>query len=133
VAKDLGHGPRLSAAEHRARVKRLHASLPDLPTKAQDREVRRRELDLAIDHRLGIDFPAARRDALRAIQERLERRRLRLVLTLWLRRLLPGRRERDVDGLAAHAIDAYASALSRDELESFLGVSSGNGRDPERE
>jgi hypothetical protein len=78
MQEDLTHGPRLTDEEYEKRIIELHRDLPPMPTKDQDREVRRLELDLAIDHRLGRDFPRERRDALWAVQQRVEKKRVRL-------------------------------------------------------
>ena len=58
------YGPRLSNEEYDRRILSLYRSLPPLPSHDQDTEVRRQELNLAIDHRLGRGFPEERRSAL---------------------------------------------------------------------
>jgi hypothetical protein len=123
--KDLGHGARLSDEDYEKSIVQLYRGLPPLPSKEQEREVRRRELDLAIDHRLGRDFPRARRDALWAVQQRVEKKRLRLALRHLLRRWLPSVLVKGAQDLAGYMVDEYARVLDKDELESFFRLKPG--------
>lgn len=125
MAEDLPYGARLTDAEYRARIIELHRGLPPLPTPEQDRQVRRRELELAIDHRLGCDFPAGRREALWAVKERVERRRLRLAVTLLWKRIFRQDIARDAQGVAGYVVDEYAKVLSKDELKHFFALGEG--------
>src|SRR5574341_628721 len=104
MEREINYGPRLTDEEYERRLVQLHAGLPSMPTKQQDREVRRRELDLAIDHRLGSDFPGERREALWAIKQQVEKRRLRLALKYLLRRFFAKSLARDVQGLADYMV-----------------------------
>lgn len=119
--REVGHGRRLPIDEYQAKVVALQSTLPPLPTRAQDRAARRAALDLAIDHRLGVDFPKERRDALWAAQERLEKRRLWTLLRAGLARLFHGSPGPAARGLARFAVDEYAKVLSGAELEAFFG------------
>ena len=119
------HGPRLTDEEYERRIIELHRGLPPMPTKDQDREVRRRELDLAIDHRLGRDFPAERRKALWAVQQRVEKKRLRLGVKYLLRNLFATNLARDAQGLAGYMVDEYAKVLTKPELKSFFALQEG--------
>ncbi len=87
--------------------------------------MRRQELDLAIDHRLGRDFPQERREALWAIQQRIEKKRLRLGLKYLFRKLFAKSLARDAQGLAGYMVDEYAKAMTKTELESFFGLQEG--------
>lgn len=69
-------GSRLSDDEYDGAIVDLHRGMAPMPTPDEDRALRRRALDLAIDHRLGREFPQARRDALWVASERVESRRL---------------------------------------------------------
>ena len=122
---ELNYGPRLSDDEYEKRVIELHRGLPPMPTKEQDRELRRRELDLAIDHRLGRDFPRERRDALWAIKERVEKRRLWLGVKFLVKKLFAKNINREAQDLAAYMVDEYAKVLSEDEVRSFFGLKEG--------
>lgn len=125
MQEDLQHGPRLTDDEYESKIIELHRGLPPMPTKEQDNEVRRAELNLAIDHRLGRDFPTDRREALWAIQQRVEKRRLRLAFKYLLRRFLAKRLAQDAQGLAGYMVDEYAKVLNKAELESFFGLQKG--------
>ena len=115
------HGPRLSGEEYDRRVVELHSGLPPAPSRAQEQAAARRELDLAIDHRLGRDFPRERRDALWEVRRRVQRRRLRLMLRHLLRRLWPAGLARGAQGLAGFVVEEYGTVLSEPELEAFFG------------
>jgi len=115
------HGPRLTGEEFDRRIVDLQSRLPPAPSKEQAREARRRQLDLAIDHRLGTRFPAARRDELWAVQQRIRTRPVRTTLRYLLRRLLPGGVARGADRTARLVVDEYAKVLSPAELEAFFG------------
>jgi hypothetical protein len=125
MAEELKYGRRLSDDEYEGKVIELHRGLPPMPTKEKDEEVRRAELNLAIDHRLGCDFPPERREALWTIQQRVEKRRLRLAFKYFLRRFLPKKIARDAQGLAGYMVDEYAKVLSEAELQSFFGLRKG--------
>jgi hypothetical protein len=84
--------------------------------------LRRSELDLQIDHRLGVDFPRTRREEMWRIQEQAERRRLRVLARSLLVRLLP--RSLAVSRLSRFAdllITEYSKVLTPEELRDFLG------------
>jgi hypothetical protein len=112
---------KLSGEEYDRRIIALHRDLPPAPSKEQRQQVRRSELELAIDYRLGTDFPRERRDALWAVHERVERRRGWLLVRHLIRRIFPGTLERRVDRLAGYLTSEYAKVLSPEELELFLG------------
>jgi hypothetical protein len=120
---DLGHGPRLSDEEYERRIVHLHEGLPPLPSREQDREVRRAELDLAVDHRLGRDFPEQRRQCLWTIMQDVEKRRLRLIGKYLVTRLFARSSGpvRAAHGLAGVMVGRFAEVLDERELESFFG------------
>lgn len=121
-AAGFDHGPRLSTAEYERRIVALHAGRAPMPTPDQDLAVRRAELDLAIDHRLGTHFPPERREALWAVRQRVERQRLRLGLAQAARQLLPGALARGAARVVGAMERAYAQVLTPDELKSFLDL-----------
>ena len=119
------YGPRLSNEEYESRILDLYRNLPPMPSADQDREVRRQELDLAIDHRLGQNFPADRRSALWAAQQSIEKKRLRLGMKYLLRRLTTAFFSRNAQSLAGYAAEEYAKVLSPEELKRFLDLKEG--------
>jgi hypothetical protein len=116
----LRYGPRISDEEYERRVVALHTSAAG-HGKDRDRELRRAELNLALDHELGQNFPADRRRMLWEAHERIDRRRRRLALrslfTLMRTRSSEGATER----LARDLVRAYAEVLTPAELEAFFG------------
>lgn len=125
IKKELNHGPRLADDEYERRIIDLHRSLPPMPTKEQDREVRRLELNLAIDHRLGRDFPQERREALWAIRQQVEKKRLRLALRYLIKGFFGKRLDREPQKLAGYMVDEYAKVLDDAELKSFFDFQEG--------
>ena len=115
------HGPRISGEEYDRRIVALQEGLPPVPSREQAQRVRRAALDLAIDHRLGQEFPADRREALWAIQQRVDGRQWRLIFKYLLRRFFAKSLVRGAQGLAASVVSEYAKVLSKPELESFFG------------
>ena len=80
----------------------------------------RAELNLAIDYRLGVDFPALRREALWRIQQRIEQKRLRLLANSILARVFPWWRHVRVNGLIGYMMREYEQVLNPAELRAFL-------------
>jgi hypothetical protein len=115
------HGPRLTDEEYERRISELHSRSALPLTREEERDVRRQELDLAIDHRLGCHFPHERRRALWEIQQRVEKKRLRLMFKHVLKRCFAKGLIRDVQGLASFLVNEYAKVLNQAELESFFG------------
>lgn len=118
---DLGFGPCLSIEEYEKKIHDLYSQLPPDPSREQDKSVRRQELELTIDHRLGRDFPHERREALWIIQQQVERKRLLLLGRHLLRRILPSSISKGAQRLAGGVVKEYSKVLSRRELERFFG------------
>lgn len=126
MAQALDYGPCLSDEEYDRKIVELYRGLPPLPTEEEDREVRRRELELAIDHRLGRDFPKERRQALFAVQQRLEKQNLGSTFRYFLGKLLPKFVVRHARFVAEDTVNAYARLLSKAELMRFLDLRDGD-------
>ena len=121
----LAYGRRISGEEYDRRVVALHTSAA-VHGKDRDKELRRAELNLALDHRLGQDFPVERRRLLWEAQERIERHRRRLVLRSLLGLLWTRSIEGATNRLARDLVRAYADVLTRAELEAFFGDAAGD-------
>ena len=119
--RGAAYGRRLSVDDYQKAIVALQSTLPPMPTREQDRAARRAALDLAIDHRLGVDFPKERRDELFAAQQRVERRRLWIALKHGVARLFRGAGSRAGRGMSAFVVDEYAQVLSKAELDAFFG------------
>ena len=130
MADDLGYRRRLSGEEYDRRVVKLHRHAPPMPSKEEDIEIRRRELNLSIDYRLGIDFPLHKREALWEIMQQVEKRRLWLGFKHGLRLLLfresiPKELRRGTDAMAAVMVKEFSSVLNERELYSFFELEPG--------
>lgn len=125
MQSELEYGPRLTDAEYEKRIVSLYRGLPPMPSPEQDQEIRRQELNLAIDHRLGRAFPEERRSALWAAQQRVEKKRLRLAMKYLLHRLVTKLLVRHAQSLAGYAAEEYAKVLSPEELRRFLDLKEG--------
>lgn len=125
MQEELNYGPRLTDEEYEKGIIELHRDLPPMPSEEQDRQKRRMALNLAIDHRLGREFPQERRELLWAIQQRVEKRRLWLAFKYPFRRIFAKTLARGAQGLAGYLVDEYAKVLTKSELKSFFGVDEG--------
>ena len=121
----VSHGRKLTLEEYEKAIIDLHSGSPPKLSKKQDRSVRLKELHLAIDHYLGCDFPAERREALWAIQEKIERKRLRLALKYFFRKLFHKSLYHNIQGLMGFMVDEYSKALNDSELQQFLDLQEG--------
>lgn len=117
------HGPRLSAEEFERRVVALYQDGSAMPDRAEESRLRRAEFDLAIDHRLGVDFPADRRGRLWAAQQRVDHRRL------WY--IFKGAFARSGDPsepLTRALVNACADELDQAELRRYFELSASEAR-----
>lgn len=131
MTQDLGHGDRLSGEEYDRRIVHLYRNAPPMPSREEDRALRKKELNFAIDYRLGVKFPQDRRDQLWAIMEQVEQKRLWLGMKYAFKHLLTARKAISKDmvhkteGLAGFMIDEFAAVLNQQELRSFSELESG--------
>lgn len=117
------HGPRLPAEEFERRVVALYDDGPALPGRDEELRLRRAEFELRIDHRLGQDFPKARRDHLWQMQRRFDRLRF---WHLFRGLFTPGD---DASGpLATALIRTYAKVLDDAELRAYFELSDPEAR-----
>ncbi len=112
------YGPKLSQAAYEKKVTSLSTGLPPIPTAAQEQAVRRAELNAQIDYKLGVNFPIDRRQALWAIQARLDKRRLLHLACALLTSPFDG-----FAGVARPQVRGFAKVLSPSELEQFFDLS----------
>jgi len=113
------YGPRLTDEEYDRAVVDLHRGMSPMPTREEDRALRRRALDLAIDHRLGRNFPRDRREALWKASERVESKRIWIGVKYLVRSLAGG--QAHAEALTKALAREYGRVLSPSELEQFLG------------
>ena len=117
----MDHGPRLTLDEFQGRVAALQETIEPDASHADYRRLEREEFDLTVDHRLGADFPAERREALWIVHDRMRRRPLRTLWWALKRRLRPGAVRDQAHTLAQEVIDAYGTVLDQDELTMWFG------------
>ncbi len=122
---DLDFGPCISDEEFQRQIADLYAGMPPVPSRVEDVRLRRRELDLRIDHRLGCEFPAERREALWLAQQQIERQRLQNMGRAFLANLLPAGRRAVAGSMSRFLVKAYRGVLSPPELERFLNLGKG--------
>lgn len=118
-------GRRISGEEYDRRVAELYNGVPAVPDEKLDLELRRRELDLQIDHRLGVEFPVERRKRLFEVQRELDRVGPVSLLRYALGLVMPWFLLRHSRLLARDTVRAYAKVLSEEELRQFLDLEAG--------
>lgn len=122
ASKDLGHGPCLTTQEFDRQIVALHSGLPSHLSKEEEIKLRRRELDLTIDYRLGRNFPQQRRAALWNIQQQVEKKRLRLIF-FWLFRFISYKWLYDrANKIGGYLVNEYAKVLTNDELHAYFDL-----------
>ncbi|MGD1990522.1 MAG: hypothetical protein PVF23_04430 [Chromatiales bacterium] len=124
------YGRRLSGQEYDRKIVELHRDTPPMPSAEEDAAIRKLELNLSIDYRLGTAFPEEKREALWKIMQRLEKKRLWLAFKSGLQVLFNPRnhmrkRYKHASGLARYMVDAFAEVLDEDELRQFFELEPG--------
>lgn len=76
----IPYGPLIGDEEHYRQVVALHKAAAKDTSRQGQAQLRRDELNLTIDHKLGVHFPSERREAVWAVQERLQRWRLPMLM-----------------------------------------------------
>lgn len=124
------HGYRLTGEEYEQKVIALFNAHPyNTATEEQDAQYRKAELNLQIDRRLGVDFPADRREELWQVAQKIEKGRLLMGFRIVASYIFGGKAdEKHMDGSAADAdvltkflVKKYSAVLDKEELEQFLG------------
>ncbi|MGJ3702683.1 hypothetical protein [Variovorax sp. AFSI2.2] len=89
--------------------------------------IERRELDLTIDYRLGIEFPKERREQLWRVQRQVEKRRLKFLVGRIAGKLAPSWLYGQTNWLARFVISEYGRILTPRELAAYFGDEQTNG------
>lgn len=111
---DGRYGSKISGMEYERRVVALHRDQPPHLSREEQVRLRRQELEITIDHRLGVDFPRDKRDALWSAQRSLDRK----VLTGALLAILGPRFHSN--WLARMLFRDYARVLSAEDMVAFF-------------
>ena len=117
----MNYGRKLSGEEYDKRIVALRESLPLTLSRGMEKQLRRDELETMIDYRLGCNFPKEKRDQLWKVQERIEKRRILLMLKYLFRHFFKKSFVHSAQNLAGYLVDEYAKVLSKEELEMFFG------------
>jgi hypothetical protein len=118
------YGPRLSSDEYEQAVVELYRRAAEGRVGAGQGDVAQAlkdgEFNLAIDHKLGKNFPAEKRQALLEAKRRAEKQRLRLV-GRFIRKCV--RERKFASGMQVwleHLAEAFSKVLSAEELNAFI-------------
>lgn len=114
------YGKKLDDHTYQQRALAL-AEQAGIATARQRAMLRRDELDLTIDHRLGIDFPADRRESLWRAQQHIHRWHLPVLAWGLIRKGLGSRLPPDT-WLYRLVLRAYSQALSSAELSVMVDL-----------
>lgn len=123
----LKYGPQLSAAEYEQRLTRVHDRAlaeagPSPPPGELDRRVRALELDLAIDRRIGVDFPRDQREELLLVRERVEEKRKLLTMRLLKREISSRQFAEGMQASVASMVADLSSSLTPEEVKGLLDI-----------
>lgn len=110
------YGRKLTQSEYQSAICALYLDNPG----SDPTVLRRKELELTIDHKLGLEFPAERRDRLWDIQQRIEKRRIRLLASSLLVRLWSGLLPRRFTKLLDFVYAEHRKELSDQEFMMYF-------------
>jgi len=122
----LKHGPTMSAEAYEAALTELYAPLADKPKAEIPDVILRQELELTIDHRLGVWFPRERRNHLWLVQQRIAANYLSFgkwkAIGYWLISFIrPQLLVNKMQALNEFAVTELESAFTKEELIAFAG------------
>ena len=122
----LKHGPTMSFEAYQEAIDDLYAEFEDQPKLKVPEEVLRKELELTIDHRLGVFFPRERRNHLWLVQQRIAANYLKFgkykAIMYWLISFVrPKVLVAKMDELNSFAVQELESAFTKEELIAFAG------------
>lgn len=115
------YGRKLTQQGFEQAVVDLYDNALSLRPGCEDDQIRRRELNSTIDHRPGVDFPQARRDALWRAHQQVEQKRLRFAAGTLLAPIVV---RLGANRFATLVLKKYARVLTADELRAYFGQQS---------
>jgi hypothetical protein len=113
------HGRKLTSREYELAVVALHEE--DTTSDERKNFIRRRELDLNIDFRLGTDFPRERRELLWSVQQSIDKRMVALGISWLVDKLTPNILKTKVNRITSGCWIAYSEVLTDEELNMYFG------------
>lgn len=119
----MKHGPTLSVEAFNTEVAKLYDGVN---TRRIPTDVLRKEMDLTVDHRLGVWFPRERRNHLWIVTQRINDEYSRLgrvkLIFYWLVSFVsPSLLMNKIDAMSKFVIAELEAALTREELIAFAG------------
>lgn len=123
------HGKRLTLKEYEHAIVSLYEGQPPMPSKVQETATRKAELNLNIDYRLGVDFPAERREQMWHAAQQTEKSRLSMAFSIIKSYIARGRghekhmdgSEKDADVLTQQVMKHYSKVLDKEEMHQYFG------------
>lgn len=125
----LSYGPCLDKRTYMQAVLALYQEASRHPSKASELQRRRAEMNLSIDHKLGVDFPASRREAMWAAHRRVDRKLVPLVILGYLKRVF-GAKTPVEEPLFRSVMRELRTVLSPEEMTIFLDLPPGTDAPP---
>lgn len=122
VKPAFDHGPRLTLREYERAIVDLHSGAAPEGRRGDEERIKRRELDLTIDFRLGTRFPAHRRAKLWRTQQLINKKHARFAASWVADFLMQHLLHRRANIIARFVVDQYAKVLTGDELEAYFGA-----------
>lgn len=124
------YGRRMSEHEYAERMSGLFEKVKAKSTQGESdlalfERYRDAEFDLTVEYRLGVDFPAARREALRAIIKRARGESELLKQEYLGGRLSASEFAERMEAATAALTQACGSVLSPEELKAYFGAEEG--------
>jgi hypothetical protein len=117
------YGRRLTGREYEKAVIALYTGMNPSPSDREFMEIRRKEINLQIDHKLGVDFPAEKREAVWDVVARLEKKRIGMALGVMVRQALG--RKVDINAELAKVVDEMITKtgkiLDKEDMVRFFG------------
>jgi hypothetical protein len=122
----LKHGPTMSIEAYQEAIDNLYSEYADVRDIKVTDELLRKELELTIDHRLGVFFPRERRNHLWLVQQRIATNYLKFgkykAIMYWLISFIrPQVLVTKLEELNSFAVQELESAFTKEELIAFAG------------
>lgn len=116
----LDHGPRITEKEYEQGITSLYERSSTDASKTEKLSTLRKELDLTIDYRLGVNFPKDRRQKLWDIRRKTDASIAKNLVFAFSRSLL----EYFTANLANKFLKEYREVLSEKEFNQFFDINS---------
>ncbi|ENW89581.1 MULTISPECIES: hypothetical protein [Acinetobacter] len=111
------HGRKLTQEEYEYFITKLIEEHGDINSEV----FVRKELELTIDYRLGVDFPKDRREALWLVHQKIEKKRKRMLVRSLIVNLLPHLMGHHIASrFINYMLKEYSHVLSNDEMKDLF-------------